>query len=149
MSLAAISIPVILETSTESSISLLRPWTRLYHYGHIYMPVIAVTATSLYAYTAWSKRAAGIKQWRKYAFAGATTISMVPFTWLIMDGTNTTLFQLEASASASASNFPDPVKLGKVQALVVKWAWLHAVRSMFPLVGAIIGFRGVLQELGV
>ena len=143
MSLAAITIPVFLETSTESSTNLLHLWACLYHYGHIYMPAISVTTTSLYAYAAWSKRAANIEQWRRYAIAGATTIAMVPFTWLIMDSTNNALFQLVASASGTLTS----VKLETVQALIVRWALLHAARSLFPLAGAVLGLGGLLQEL--
>ena len=78
-----------------------------------------------------------------YTAAGATTITMVPFTWL-MAPTNNTLFRLEALASAMAS----AVDLSAVQELVVRWAWQHVVRSVFPLGGAILGLVGVLQELG-
>lgn len=30
-----------------------------------------------------------------------------------------------------------------------RWSWLHATRSLFPLVGAVVGFTGLLQDLGV
>lgn len=144
MSLSAIGVPVFLDTNTESA-QLLRQWARLYHYGHIYMPAVSVAATSLYAYVAMRKRAAKSKQWSKYALAGAVTITMVPFTWLMMVPTNNTLFGLLALASATAS----AVDLSNLQGLVVKWAWLHVVRSLFPLFGAILGLTGVLQELGL
>ena len=51
-----------------------------------------------------------------YTAAGATTITMVPFTWLMMAPTNNTLFRLEALASAMAS----AVDLSAVQELVVR-----------------------------
>lgn len=138
MSLSAIMIPVLLNTNTESA-HLIRQWACLYHYGHIYMPAVSVAATGLYGYSALRKRASNRLQWRIYVAAGATTITMVPFTWLMMAPTNNTLFGLAASA----------VDLRTVQELVVRWAWLHAVRSVFPLVGAILGLVGVLQELGL
>ena len=144
MSLSAIGIPVFLDTDTNST-HLLRQWARLYHYGHIYMPSISVAATGLFAYGALRKRASNRKQWLIYAAAGATTITMVPFTWVMMDPTNNTLFRLEALASATAS----AVDLSAAQELVVKWAWLHVVRSVFPMVGAILGLVGILQELGL
>ncbi|KAA6412020.1 MAG: noranthrone monooxygenase [Lasallia pustulata] len=140
MSLSAIVVPVFLDTDTEST-HLVRQWARLYHYGHLYMPAVSVAATGLYGYVALRKRASNRNQWFIYAAAGATTITMVPFTWLMMAPTNTTLFRLEALASATAS----AVELSTVQELVVRWAWLHVVRSVFPLVGAILGLVGVLQ----
>ena len=144
MGLSAIVVPVLLDTNTEST-HLIRQWARLYHYGHLYMPAISVSATGLYSYAALRKRALHRKQWIIYAAAGVTTIAMVPFTWLIMDPTNNALFRLNELASATAL----AVDLSTVQGLAVKWAWLHVLRSMFPLAGAILGLVGVLQELGM
>jgi hypothetical protein len=72
-----------------------------------------------------------------FAVAGATTILMVPFTWIFMAPTNNTLFRLEnESKVASVAN------LAEAQELVIKWSWLHVVRSLFPLAGAILGTTG-------
>lgn len=110
------------------------------------MPSVSVATTGLYAYTALRKRAASRKQWFTYVLAGTTTIAIVPFTWLMMAPTNNALFRLlEASTSATVS----VVDLSTVQELVVRWAWLHVVRSVCPMVGAILGLLGVLQELGL
>ncbi|RHZ59792.1 anthrone oxygenase tpcL [Aspergillus thermomutatus] len=68
------------------------------------------------------------------------------FTWVIMTPTNNTLFRLEET-SVSASE--PPADLGAVREPVVRWSWLHATRSLFPLVGAVVGFRGLLHDLGV
>lgn len=139
LSLSTIAIPVFLDTDSEAT-SLLRQWARLYDYGHLYMPAVSVATTGLYGYSALRQRAAHRAQWGTYAAAGATTISMVPFTWLVMAGTNNSLFQLQESAA---------VELRVVRALVVRWAWLHVARSVFPLAGALLGLVGVLRELGL
>jgi hypothetical protein len=148
ISLSTIVIPVFLDTDTEPN-QLLRHWARLYHYGHIYMPAVCVATCGLYGYTALSKRASVRKQWRMYTVAGVATIAMVPFTWAIMAPTNNILFGLEASALASSSASASVADLGAVRGLLVKWAWLHLVRSLFPLVGAIVGFTAVVQGLGL
>ena len=145
MSLSVIAIPVFLDTNTDST-HLVRQWARLYHYGHFYMPAVSVATTGLYEYVGLRNRASHRKQWLIYTAAGAITITMVPFTWLMMGPTNDRLFRLLAVASASAS--ASAVDLGVLQGLVVRWAWLHIVRSVFPMVGAILGLVGVLQELG-
>lgn len=143
ISLSAITIPVFLDTDTDPT-HLLRHWARLYHYGHIYMPTVCVTTCGLYAYTALSKRVSSRIQWRIYAIAGVTTITMVPFTWLIMVPTNDKLFQLKALGETTASE----VDMNNVQDIVMTWVWLHVIRSLFPLVGAILGLLAVLQEVG-
>lgn len=138
MSLSAFVIPVFLDTDQDAE-HMVRQWARLYHYGHIYLPALCVSTTGLYAYASLSKRVADNKQWSRYALAATSTIAMVPFTWLVMTPTNNTLFRLDASELV--------MELSLVRGLVVRWAWLHVTRSLFPLVGAILGFMTLHQEL--
>ncbi|KAK3291288.1 uncharacterized protein B0H64DRAFT_378039 [Chaetomium fimeti] len=137
ISLSAFAVPVFLDTN-RSADHTVRQWVRLYHYGHIYLPALCVATCGLYGYAAVTKRAGGKKEWTRYVLAAVSTFAMVPFTWLIMTPTNDTLFGLEASGSAQ--------DLDHVRGLVVKWAWLHVTRSLFPLVGAFIGFKTLLHE---
>lgn len=138
MSLSAFVVPVFLDTNHDPG-HMLRQWARLYHYGHIYLPTLSVSTCGLYGYLALTKRVANRKQWTRYTLAAVSTISMVPMTWCFMAPTNDILFRLEASTSAA--------DLSVVRGLVVKWAWLHVVRSLFPFVGAILGFTALLQEI--
>jgi hypothetical protein len=138
MSLSAFVVPVLLDTNDDAD-QILRQWARLYHYGHIYLPALCVSTCGLYGYAALSKRTANRNHWSRYALAAVSTIAMVPFTWLVMEPTNNILFGLEASESA--------MELSLVRGLVVKWAWLHVTRSLSPLLGAFLGFTGLLQEL--
>lgn len=138
MSLALVAAPVLLDTSMEAA-QLFAQWARLYHYGHQIMPTIAIGTLLLYAYTCTQKRAAK-RPWGLLALAGAMTISIVPFTWIVMVPTNDELFRLEAVSKT------DPLVLGLSGAkeLVVKWTWLHAARSLLPLAGAILGTLGTI-----
>ena len=140
--LSAVVIPVMLDTNTKSS-SLVGQWARLYHYGHIEMPALCIGATSLFGYGAQIKRGAQRPQWSTYALAAATTIAMVPFTWIFMAPTNNILFRMEAMPSEVEAS----VDLSEVRGLVVRWAWLHAMRSLFPMTGGVLGLTGVLREL--
>ncbi|KAJ9142485.1 hypothetical protein NKR23_g7294 [Pleurostoma richardsiae] len=138
-SLSMMVIPVLLDTNPDPSHTL-RQWVRLYHYGHIILPALSVGTCGLYSYAALSGRS---PRPATYAKAALATIIMVPFTWLVMVPTNNTLFGLEASGpSVTAADWD------MVQGLVVRWAWLHATRSVAPLVGAIVGFRGLIREFG-
>ena len=137
ISLSAFTVPVFLDTNGDAG-HMVRQWVRLYHYGHIYLPALCVATCGLYGFAAMIKRAAGKKQSSRYALAAVSTFAMVPFTWLVMTPTNNTLFGLEASGAAE--------DLGHVRRLIVKWAWLHVTRSLFPLIGAFIGFKTFLQE---
>ncbi|KAL4995980.1 hypothetical protein BDV10DRAFT_122801 [Aspergillus recurvatus] len=135
-SLSLIMIPLFLDTNTQAE-QLVGQFVRLYYYGHRLMPAISVTTCAMYGLVASRKRAAE-RPWRTYAIAAATTVAMVPFTWLCMVPTNNALFGLYAAQ--------DPA-LDEVQRLIVRWKWLHVARSAFPLLGAVIGWMGVLGEL--
>jgi hypothetical protein len=142
MGLSLVAIPALLDTSTQAP-QLLSEFVQIFDYGHKLMPSLAVGTFLLYAYTSAQKRAAG-KPWLRHLAAGVTTIAIVPFTWIVMTPTNNELFLLHAE-SRGASGFGD---LGLVQGLLVRWARLHVVRSLFPLAGALVGGKSILQQLG-
>lgn len=143
-SLSAICTPVLLDTNPSTPTQLLHQWARLYHYGHIYMPALAVATTGLYAYAALLLPRPRGKCNLAYAVAGAVTIAMVPFTWVVMAPTNNVLFGLLEEADGAAA-----VGLPELRPLLVKWAWLHVTRSLFPLSGALLGLLNVGKELGL
>lgn len=141
MGLSLVAVPVFLDTDTEPS-QLLTQFVRLYHYGHRLMPSMAVATFLLYGFASVKKRASG-RPWLVQLLAGATTMIMVPFTWVVMAPTNNTLFQLDDQSSVDAA-----VDLGRVQMYIMKWGRLHVVRSLFPLAGAILGGTSLLQQVG-
>lgn len=77
---------------------------------------------------------------------GGLTLIMVPFTWVCMTATNNVLFGLQRESWNLNQNQTDGVAGGEVTAtlegvreLVVRWGWMHLVRSLFPLVAAVVG----------
>lgn len=136
-SLSAITIPVLMDTNTDGN-RLLHQWTRLHHYGHIIMPSLAVGTLGLFAYSSLVRYTSNRPQWVSYAVAGVSAVTIVPFTLLMMAQTNDALFALDGSAES--------VTMGTLSPLIIKWAWLHAARSIFPLIGSVLGFIGVLAD---
>lgn len=131
-SLSLIAIPVFLDTITRAP-QLFHAWERMYHYGHQALPTMSVGALGLWAYAA-AKRRAAKEPWRLCALAGATTVLMVPFTWLVMVPTNNELFRLAAAGSDLGA-----VTIEDARALVVSWARMHLTRAAFPLAGVALG----------
>lgn len=136
MSLSLMAVPVFLDTTTDAP-QLFHQWVRMYHYGHQILPTMAVGTFLLYAYTA-AKRRSDRASWGVFALAALTTVSMLPFTWLVMVPTNNELFRLEVVSKTE----PLVKGIGEARELVVRWGWLHFTRSLLPLVGAIIGTIG-------
>ncbi|KIM92900.1 hypothetical protein OIDMADRAFT_21636 [Oidiodendron maius Zn] len=141
MSLSLVAVPVFLDTDTQPS-HLLAHFVRLYHYGHRLMPSLAVGTFTLYAISSYKAHAVD-EIWLRPLLAGVITLSLVPFTWVTMTPTNYALFDLYDQGKAEKK-----VDFGQVRRLVVKWNWLHIVRSLFPLLGAVLGGTHVLHQLG-
>ncbi|KAI1410231.1 DUF1772-domain-containing protein [Hypoxylon sp. FL1857] len=140
MSLSLIAVPVFLDTTDHAPL-LFRQWARTYHYGHQVLPIMSVSTLALYVYASIKRRGAR-KLWGTCALAGLTTVCMLPFTWIVMVPGNNELFRLEAVSA----NEPLVMGIDEAKQLVTNWAWLHFTRSLFPLVGAIIGAFGMLRK---
>ena len=144
MSLSLIAVPVLLDTTTTNAPQLFHQWARMYHYGRQMMPTAAIATFLLYSYTCIKKRGAK-KPWGVFLLAGVTTLSILPFTWLVMMSTNNELFRLERVSEVETEAGAGPLVNGVIDEakdLVAKWSWLHFIRSLLPLVGAIIGTVG-------
>lgn len=102
---------------------------------------MCITTAALYTYGVYGKHAAG-DPWRIFAASAVTTLSMIPFTWIFMLATNDALFRAQTQNKDGQSP-----SLVEVQRLVNTWSWLNAVRSLFPLTGAILGLLGTLKVL--
>jgi hypothetical protein len=139
MCFSAVTIPVIVEINTDG-LHLLRQWARVYYYGHLFMPALCVGTASLFALSAYRKRVKERVAWSIFDVAALTTFAMVPFTYIAMTSKNDAMFALAKA---------DAVGLDQARGLVVGWAYLHAFRSLFPLLGAICGFRGLLAGVRV
>lgn len=140
MSLSLMAVPVLLDTTSQAP-QLFHQWARMYHYGHQVLPTLAVGTFLLYSYTSVKKRRTK-QSWATFALAGITTLSMVPFTWIFMVPTNNELFRLERVSKAE----PMVKGIAEAKELVVKWSWLHLTRSLFPLMGAVMGTLGTFAK---
>ncbi|BCS19169.1 DUF1772 domain-containing protein [Aspergillus puulaauensis] len=154
ITLSTITVPVLLDTTTHPP-QLLHQWVRTYHYGHISLPTISIATAILYFYIA-ACQSSRSKPWRRAALVGVLTVIMVPFTWVCMSPTNDVLFGLQRESQIRGLNQTqiegfgdgnatgagiegDVATLEGVTELVVRWGWMHLVRSLFPLAAAVVG----------
>ncbi|KAH6629934.1 hypothetical protein B0J18DRAFT_454281 [Chaetomium sp. MPI-SDFR-AT-0129] len=134
LSISIISIPVLVETNNDPAL-LLSQWARLYGYGVRIMPASAIATLLLHSISGITNVRAS-RPWRVYGVAAVATISIAPFTWLVMAPTNARLFELNAAGAAGVTS------LTEVHELLEKWRWLNVARSLFPLAGAIWAATG-------
>ncbi|KAI9877952.1 MAG: hypothetical protein M1830_002359 [Pleopsidium flavum] len=135
-SLSLVTIPVLLQTSTPTSL-LLQQWKSIYLRGHIQGPAIATLTGLTYAYVAYAKSQQG-KDGTGYGIAGLATVAIVPYTLTIMGSVNRRLMEAAAAGPRTA------VGSEEVKVLVARWSRLNAVRGLFPLLGGIVGLWSVL-----
>ncbi|EEA23446.1 conserved hypothetical protein [Talaromyces marneffei ATCC 18224] len=114
---------------------------RMYHYGHMVPPTMAVGTFLLYSYTAIKKRRAK-QPWRHWLIVGLTTLTMVPFTWLVMAPINNRLFGLQKGSLAE----PTVVTIAEAKELVIKWSRMHMTRSFMPLAGSVMGAMWIFTK---
>lgn len=144
--LSTITTPALVKSQKEDNppIGLLaKQWRNVYENGKSKNQPVAVGVTSAFIYLAWSVRSgsplfqkAPISRSVLFSAAAALTMSIVPFTFVAMSGTNNKL--LEKSESTKEASDADTVDL------VERWTTLNQIRGLLPLIGALCGMLGTL-----
>ncbi|KAJ1715383.1 hypothetical protein AFCA_009554 [Aspergillus flavus] len=138
MSVYGLAMPAFLQTVTQSG-QLVGYQRRLYLIGTTKGRVLGLTTTLLYASVSVHQYLAR-KPWLVSAAAGLTTISLVPFTEIVMASINNALACLETETNKGVV-----ISREETEQLVRKWDRFNAVRALFPLAGAFLGSLGILQ----
>lgn len=138
MSLSTITMPVLVQTSISKPL-LLQQWAEIFNKGHVQGPVLAILTSATYGYATWLHVTSG-ENWAPSAIAGALTLSIVPFTWIFLGKINYALFDALDDRDKDAK-----MDRKMAERMIVSWTKLHAVRSALPLVGAMVGFLGMLR----
>ena len=110
----------------------------MYDNGKAQNPPIAVAVAASFLYLAWSERS-GAPLFEQTAYsrsglfsaAAVLTLGMIPYTLLVMTGTNDALL----GKAKSAPEISDT----ETSSLIEKWTTLNAVRGCLPLAAAAVG----------
>lgn len=140
-------------------------WLHAYDMGkHIYPSIVASSALA-FTYLAYAQRSRADKfPPRLYLAAAAMSLAIVPYTLGVMMPTNKRLqgrakrdikAGYESEQAAEGKEGPPDVSEEEIiqrekedeeiPGLMVKWAWLNAIRGAFPLMGAVIGVTAALH----
>ncbi|KAE8131376.1 hypothetical protein BDV38DRAFT_24062 [Aspergillus pseudotamarii] len=138
MSVYGLAMPAFLQTVTQSS-QLIRFQRQLYLIGTTKGRALGLATTLLYSSVSVHQYLTGA-HWRVSAAAGLITISLVPFTEIVMAPTNNALARLE-----SETNKGMVIPREEAERLVRKWDRFNVVRALFPLAGGVLGSLGALQ----
>lgn len=98
------------------------------------LSIISASASALAAYLVPSQRTI-------WAAAAAATISQIPWTGLVMMGTNNRL-----NAIAASKNELEKASKEEVVELLKRWRWMNIVRGSLALVGGLTALWAVMSE---
>ncbi|KAH8428467.1 DUF1772 domain-containing protein [Aspergillus melleus] len=139
------AIPALLKSHHEDNTPLniiLRQYRNLYDNGHAQNPPIAVLTASAFGYLAYAvhngvsvsaltTRESAIL----YVASAVLTVGIVPWTVVAMTGTNKALLARADSGAVVEKEDEKREVLGGLE----RWVVLNGVRSLFPLVGGVVG----------
>lgn len=146
-----LAVPALSQSHSEDSVStkaLAMQWKRLYDKGATQNPPIAIGIASLLSYLAWNSDSTvrfGLASPRQLYIASiALTVAIVPWTLVIMKGTNGALH-----AKARKAGLGSAPKKGvdewtvkddeEVVGLLGSWTTLNGLRSVLPMLGFATG----------
>ncbi|KAH7418806.1 hypothetical protein BKA64DRAFT_208632 [Cadophora sp. MPI-SDFR-AT-0126] len=148
--IAAVSmftVPAIRQAHSQdgvSSVVLAKVWESVYEAGKALNPPVAAGVTSSFAYLAWSSRV-GVHLPKNcsqlYGLAALLTIGIVPFTFILMAGTNN---KLSAKAKRQSGAVSVPAYDDAFAKLIDRWGTLNFCRSLLPFLGGVIGLVATL-----
>ena len=125
-SISLIGIPAALIAPETSA----RVWAELYNRGVGLMPKLVIGVAGAYLYAAYdARKKTGI--WKGFAVAAALAVSIIPYTFLTMIGTNHALHAIATGAYTASE--------AEVSRLIGRWGVLNLGRSLLPLAGAVAG----------
>ncbi|POR35796.1 Uncharacterized protein TPAR_04006 [Tolypocladium paradoxum] len=128
-----ISLPAIKAVPEASG----QVWTEMYARGASSMPKIGAAVAVSYLYAAYDTHSRG-GRWEGFAVAAACVASMVPFTLIVMKGTNDKLHK----AAKDGVKGTDP----HMASAMNTWGVLNFTRGLLPFAGAILGARALLAD---
>ena len=140
------TIPAILKAPTPV---LLQQWRSVFTTGASIGAPLAIISFLNLGYVAFIKRNETINErgtnsnsaeWKAYAFCGLITLAVLPFTLLVINGTNSILLA-ESASDGSKRSLADR----RVRELVEQWGRLNALRCVFPFVGVMVVLWSALR----
>lgn len=117
----------------------------MYERGYAFVPPVAMLACINYGvviYDHYNAKADGSSwRWKVYALASVATLSLIPFTLVIMGDVNATLLR---AANAVATGTGAILTQDSAKMAVERWGYLNMQRSLLPLIGGLLGLYGAL-----
>ena len=123
------TVPRLLESPTPL---LLKQFKHMFAAGHDTVPAATVVAATSLLYLAYDSRAAGSPAWRGYVTAAALALGIVPYTLVVMMGTNKVLLDRAEEEEEKVE-----AKAASVKQLLDQWVTMNLGRSVLLATAAV------------
>lgn len=147
MTLSFIALPALFQAPTPL---VSRQWQTIFERGKPIAIPSALLSAGSFSYLAYALyKTLHHPRAELYGLAAIATITMIPFTALLIQPTNEKLhekaneFQQWSLADEAVEN--NVAKGESSKELIDRWATLNAVRALFPLSGAVIAAWATLK----
>lgn len=147
------AIPAVLLAPTDLAVT---QYARIFNLGKKLGPALALTSFLSFTYLAFDSHLhfsntglvwSPLKSvWKGYLTAGALAVSIVPYTFVAMMGTNKKLLEeaervrcKESLEAKGGENKQVGMAAATAKQLLDQWGTLNLVRGVLPLAGAVIG----------
>ncbi|RKK75243.1 hypothetical protein BFJ69_g7833 [Fusarium oxysporum] len=133
-------VPAVKDINGKKDLSvpaLASVWRGIYERGKTQNPPIALISASAFSYSAWTLG----KSVRPNGFslcvsAAILTAGIVPWTLIMMLGTNNQLI-------AKAAGSPSTTSSQELDELLSRWTSYNNIRAIFPLIGGVLGLMAL------
>ncbi|GKZ63366.1 hypothetical protein AnigIFM60653_007614 [Aspergillus niger] len=137
--LSLIAVPALANARDEKSVppgTVVKLWNKIYDAGKSQNPPVAATTAAAFLYLAWSVHPRSPTTYNLaglYTAAAVLTVSIVPYTILMMRPTNNALIKLAKSRGELTAT-----EVAQSNDLLGRWVVLNGIRSLLPLVGGVV-----------
>ena len=125
-----------------------KQWKVLYRKGLAVAPPFAALTSMTFGYLSYTFKQAGRPDADLYGLAAALVVGIVPYTLIFMRGTNNKLMaraaeadMLDVTKDVTQVGLPEEESTNE---LLDKWAFLNAIRCVFPLMATALGMWATL-----
>ena len=143
LALSLMGIPAIRVNNDDTG--TLQQFRSLYNLGKTINPKIAMLSATASFAAAWTHyHPQALYRTGLFVASGITTLSIVPWTFLMMQSTNSALFaRLQVAESKPIGEAKSTEQSEETRSLLEKWRFLNIIRSLMPLAGSLLAYEAL------
>ncbi|ORY60952.1 uncharacterized protein BCR38DRAFT_442987 [Pseudomassariella vexata] len=148
-SLSFVSGAALLASPTADEATVLAQFRVIFRRGFVLCPPFAAIATLANlgnAFISWRSNDDGASMALRFLLAGLCTASLIPFTLLFVVCSEGLLLE-KAAERLGEGKRKTPSSAARTRDLIKEWARLNYLRTLFPLIGALVSYSARYETI--